>query len=169
MRARSWSSGVHGLSPSGRTSTWKMSLLSLMSLNASTSTSSATGTDFGASSLEAFTVTVHTDDETRTASCRPSDAVHDAVASAFGRPVGHIEEALFGDDAVQPRESFKELGIEVTVTPCCCLSPSPSPHTDSSSSDSLPLLCSCVAGRGEARRALQGGQGDGGGSGGRDD
>ena len=109
------------------------------------------------------------DAETKAISALPTDAVLDALAATFGRPVGHIEEALFGDDAVQPGESFEELGIEVTVTPCCCLSPSPSPHTDSSSSDSLPLLCSCVAGRGEARRALQGGQGDGGGSGGRDD
>ena len=121
------------------------------------------------SSPGTLTVTASTDAESKAISAFPTDAVLDALAATFGRPVGHIEEALFGDDAVQPGESFKELGIEVTVTPCCCLSPSPSPRTDSSSSDSLPLLCSCVAGRGEARRALQGGQGDGGGSGGRDD
>ena len=121
------------------------------------------------SSPRVLTVTASTDAESKAISALPTDAVLDALAATFGRPVGHIEEALFGDDAVQPGESFKDLGIEVTVTPCCCLSPSPSPHTDSSSSDSLPLLCSCVAGRGEARRALQGGQGDGGGSGGRDD
>ena len=119
------------------------------------------------SSPGALTVTASTDVEAKAISALPTDPVLDALAATFGRPVGHIEEALFGDDAVQPGESFEELGIEVTVTPCCCLSPSPSPHTDSSSSDSLPLLCSCVAGRGEARRALQGGQNDGG-SGGRD-
>ena len=121
------------------------------------------------SSPGALTVTATTDAETKAISALPTDPVLDALAAAFGLPVEHIEEALFGDDAVQPGESFEELGIEVTVPPCCCLSPTPSPHTDSSSSDSLPLLCSCVAGRGEARRALQGGQGDGGGSGGRDD
>ena len=71
------------------------------------------------SSLGAIAVTVHTDAETRAISCRPSDAVHDAVAAAFGRPVEHIEEALLGDDAVPPGESFDEWGIEVSSTVAC--------------------------------------------------
>ena len=73
------------------------------------------------SSLGALTVTVATDAETRAISARPTDAVHDAIAAEFGRPVEHIEEALLGDDAVQPGESFEQWGIEVvTVTLCCC-------------------------------------------------
>ena len=76
------------------------------------------------SSLGALTVTVATDDETRAISARPTDAVHDAIAAEFGRPVEHIEEALLGDDAVQPGESCEQLGIEANpVTPCCCLWP----------------------------------------------
>ena len=67
------------------------------------------------SSLETYTVTVHTDDETRTFSYRPSDAVHDAVAAAFERPVQHIEEVLLGDDAVQPGETFDDWGIEAST------------------------------------------------------
>ena len=77
------------------------------------------------SSLRAFTVTVHTDDETRTVSCRPSDAVHDAVAAAFGRPVEHIEEVLLGDDALQPGETFDDWGIEASTATC---SPNPNPR-----------------------------------------
>ena len=61
---------------------------------------------------EELHITAHTDDETRTVSCRPSDAVHDALAAAFERPVEHIEEALLGNDAVQPGETFDDLGIE---------------------------------------------------------
>ena len=68
------------------------------------------------SSLQAIIVTVHTDVETRTISCRPSDAVHDSVAAAFGRPVEHIEETLLGDDAVQPGESFEQWGIEASLS-----------------------------------------------------
>ena len=75
------------------------------------------------SSLGDFAITVDTDAETKTISARPTDAVHDVVAAEFGRPVEHIEEALLGDDAMQPGESFEQLGIEViiTVTLCCCL------------------------------------------------
>ena len=81
------------------------------------------------SSLGALTVTVATDAETRAISARPTDAVHDAIAAEFGRPVEHIEEALLGDDAVQPGESFQQFGIEViTATLCCCLSPHPDPR-----------------------------------------
>ena len=41
----------------------------------------------------------------------------------------HIEEALLGDDAVQPGESFEQCGIEVvTVTPCCYQWPHPDPR-----------------------------------------
>ena len=71
------------------------------------------------SSLGAIAVTVHTDAESRTISCRPSDAVHDSVAAAFGRPVEHIEEALLGADAVPPGDSFAEWGIEVSTTVAC--------------------------------------------------
>ena len=72
------------------------------------------------SSLTSFTITVSTDTETMAVSARPTDAVHDALALAFGRPVEHIEEALLGDDAVQPGETFEQFGIEViTVSPCC--------------------------------------------------
>ena len=78
------------------------------------------------SSLGDFTVTVTTDGETRTISARPTDAVHDAIAAEFGRPVEHIEDALLGDDAVQPGESFEQFGIEViTATLCCCLHVAP--------------------------------------------
>ena len=77
------------------------------------------------SSLGVFTVTVHTDDETRTVSCRPSDAVHDAVAAAFERPVGHIEEVLLGFDAVQPGDTFDDWGIEASTATC---SPNPNPR-----------------------------------------
>ena len=73
------------------------------------------------SSLGALTVTVDTDAETRAISARPTDAVLDKIAAAFERPVEHIEEALLGDDAVQPGESFEQFGIEaITATLCCC-------------------------------------------------
>ena len=73
------------------------------------------------SSLTSFTITVDTDAETRAISARPTDAVHDAIAAEFGRPVEHIEEALLGDDAVQPGESFEQWSIEaITVSACCC-------------------------------------------------
>ena len=65
------------------------------------------------SSPGALTVTASTDAESKAISALPTDAVLDALAAAFGLPVEHIEEALFGDDAVQPGESFEELGIEV--------------------------------------------------------
>ena len=74
------------------------------------------------SSLRAFTVTVHTDDETRTVSCRPSDAVHDAIAAVFEHPVERIEEVLLGDDAVQPEDTFDDWGIEASTATC---SPNP--------------------------------------------
>ena len=73
------------------------------------------------SSSGALAITVYTDVETMSISARPTDAVHDALAAAFGRPVDHVEEALLGDDAVQPGESFEQFGIEViTATLCCC-------------------------------------------------
>ena len=73
------------------------------------------------SSLTSFTITVDTDAETKRISARPTDAVYDALAAAFGRPVEHIEEALLGDDAVPPGDSFDEWGIEVAVCSrrCC--------------------------------------------------
>ena len=58
-------------------------------------------------------ITAVTDAETKEVAAQPSEAVHDAVAAAFGRPVEEIEEALLGDDAVQAGESFHEWGIEV--------------------------------------------------------
>ena len=42
-------------------------------------------------------------------------AVHDAIADAFGCRPGAIAEVLFGDDAVQFGERFEEWGIEVTA------------------------------------------------------
>ena len=64
-------------------------------------------------------ITAVTDAETKEVAAQPSEAVHDAIAAAFGRPVEEIEEALLGDDAVQAGESFHEWGIEVsTVAPC---------------------------------------------------
>ena len=39
-------------------------------------------------SLGALTITVDTDTETRAISCRPTDAVHDALAAEFGAPGG---------------------------------------------------------------------------------
>ena len=44
---------------------------------------------------------------------RPSQAILDAIAAAFECPVEKIEEVLFGDDAVQPGESFNDWRIEV--------------------------------------------------------
>ena len=67
------------------------------------------------SSLGALIITVATDVETRAISARPTDAVHDSIAAEFGRLVEHIEEALLGDDAVQPGESFEQWGIEVIL------------------------------------------------------
>ena len=100
------------------------------------------------SSLTSFTITVTTDAETRAVSARPTDAVHDAIAAEFGRSVAHIEEALLGDDAVQPGETFEQFGIEATATPCCCLSPRPDPRR--SVHVLLPNLVRvvCRAGRG---------------------
>ena len=59
-----------------------------------------------------FIITVATDAETRAISARPTDHVLDTIATAFGRQVEDIEEALLGDDAVQPGESFQQWGIE---------------------------------------------------------
>ena len=64
-------------------------------------------------------ITAEADAESKEVAAQPSEAVHDAIAAAFGRPVEEIEEALLGDDAVQAGESFHEWGIEVsTVAPC---------------------------------------------------
>ena len=60
-------------------------------------------------------ITAVTDAETKEVAAQPSEAVHDVLAAAFGRPVEHIEEALLGDDAVQAGESFHEWGIEVSA------------------------------------------------------
>ena len=62
-----------------------------------------------------FIVTAATDSEEKAIAVRPSQAILDAIAAAFERPVEEIEEALLGDDAVQPGESFEQWGIEVTV------------------------------------------------------
>ena len=59
-----------------------------------------------------FQITVSTDAEKKDIRAHPTDVVHDVIAAAFGRPVWHIEEALLGDDAVQPNQAFYELGIE---------------------------------------------------------
>ena len=67
------------------------------------------------SSLDTYTVTVHTDDETRSVSCRPSDAVHDAIAAAFEHPVERVNEVVLGDDAVQPGDTFDDWGIEAST------------------------------------------------------
>ena len=67
---------------------------------------------------------------------RPADVVHDAVAAGFERRMDELEEALLGDDAVQPGDRFVEWGIEVsqkqaaaavTVMMPCCPPPEPSP------------------------------------------
>ena len=57
-------------------------------------------------------VTVSTDCETKEITVTPTDAVHDAIAAGFERPGEVIEEALLGDDAVQPGETFQDWGIE---------------------------------------------------------
>ena len=58
------------------------------------------------------TVTFITDNETRIISFRPDDTIHNAIATEFGHPVNKIEKVVFGDNAVQPGESFKQWGIE---------------------------------------------------------
>ena len=60
-------------------------------------------------------ITAETDAESKEVAAQPSEAVHDAIAAAFGRPVEHIEEALLGADAVPPGDSFDEWGIEVST------------------------------------------------------
>ena len=66
-----------------------------------------------AAELAPLRIRITTDAESKEVAAQPSEAVHDAVAAAFGRPVEEIEEALLGDDAVQAGESFHEWGIEV--------------------------------------------------------
>ena len=68
-----------------------------------------------AAELALLRITAVTDAETKEVAAQPSEAVHDAIATAFGRPVEHIEEALLGADAVPPGDSFAEWGIEVST------------------------------------------------------
>ena len=72
-----------------------------------------------AAELAPLRITAVTDAESKELAAQPSEAVHDALAAAFGRPVEHIEEALLGADAVPPGESFDEWGIEVSSTVAC--------------------------------------------------
>jgi hypothetical protein len=76
------------------------------------------------SSEAPFIITVHDDFETREVAVRPKQAVHDAIAAAFGCPPGKIAEVLFGNDAVQPGDSFEAWGIEALTPPARLLSPS---------------------------------------------
>ena len=61
---------------------------------------------------EEIIITVYTDAEPREISVRPKDAVHNAIAAAFGRQVKHIEEALLGNGAVESGYTFEDYGIE---------------------------------------------------------
>ena len=72
-------------------------------------------------------ITAETDAESKEVAAQPSEAVHDALAAAFGRPVEEIEEALLGDDAVQAGESFHEWGIEVPALLHRARKPNPEP------------------------------------------
>ena len=78
-----------------------------------------------AAELAPLLITAVTDAESKEVAAQPSEAVHDALAAAFGRPVEEIEEALLGDDAVQAGESFHEWGIEVPALLHCALKPNP--------------------------------------------
>ena len=62
-----------------------------------------------------FIVTATTDSEAKEIAVRPSQAILDALAAAFGRRVEELEGALFGSDAVQPGDRFVEWGIEVLL------------------------------------------------------
>ena len=66
----------------------------------------------GAAEEGGLRVEVSTDAETRSICALPTDAVRDAIAHAFDRPVEHIEVVGFGDDEVAPCDTFEELGIE---------------------------------------------------------
>ena len=97
-------------------STWVRAIQQHQERQAQQKTSAEEAADLD---LGALTIAVDTDVETREVSAHRTDAVLDAIAAAFGRPVRHIEEAILGDDAVQAGESFEQWGIEVPVAACC--------------------------------------------------
>jgi hypothetical protein len=65
----------------------------------------------------AIVITATTDAETKELVARSTQAVHDALAAAFGCRPGDIDEVTFGDDAVQPGESCEDWGMEVASRP----------------------------------------------------
>ena len=70
-----------------------------------------------ATELAPMHITAVTDAESRELAVRATEVVHDAVAAGFERRVEELEEALLGDDAVQPGDRFLEWGIEVSQHP----------------------------------------------------
>ena len=67
-----------------------------------------------ATPLTAITVTLTSDDETREVVVDPAQEVYEAVTAAFGSKPQLLDEALFGENAVQPGVSFEQCGIEAS-------------------------------------------------------
>ena len=69
-------------------------------------------------------VTVINHDEEKRLTVDPGQAVHDAIAEAFGcERQEQVQRVLFGDMDVLKGESFEQHGIEVAVTRCPALLP----------------------------------------------
>jgi hypothetical protein len=62
--------------------------------------------------LEPIIITVTTDTEEKGITALPTDVIYDIIATEFGQPVDKIEEVLFGDNAVEPGQSFELVDIE---------------------------------------------------------
>ena len=77
-------------------------------------------------------VTVTDHDEEKRLTVDPGQAVHDAIAEAFGcERQEQVQRVLFGDMDVLEGESFEQHGIEVAVTRCPALLPCLVVHSSS--------------------------------------
>ena len=70
--------------------------------------------DVSESALIGVTVRTNTDDDaTRELSVRPTQAIHESIAEAFGCKMRQIEQVEFGDEVVEDGATYEDYGIEV--------------------------------------------------------
>ena len=70
--------------------------------------------DVSQDALIGVTVRTNTDDDaTRELSVRPTQAIHESIAEAFGCKMRHVEQVEFGDQVVEEGATYEEYGVEV--------------------------------------------------------
>ena len=70
--------------------------------------------DVSESVLIGITVRTNTDDETvRELLVRPSQAIYESIAEAFGCKMRYVEQVEFGDEVVEQSATYEDYGVEV--------------------------------------------------------